>query len=213
MKRISGYAFILVFSVFQCVSSQNNPQAEKLLTDLLNGAKTTAIRTNFKLISSNKKQSESQTTTGIFTLKGTKFMLDMPEMKVWFDGKTQWTYNQQNNEVSITEPTEKEIAETNPMAILTSFKSKCNIIFSSKNKSNQNYIIELIPKIKNQEIVKIDTQINKTSGNLFSIYIIYKNGNLSQFVLNNYQKEIKVAENLFVFNENRYLGVTVNDLR
>jgi len=50
--------------------------------------------------------------------------MEMDEMQAWFDGKTQWAYMAQNNEVSITEPTEKELAETNPMAILSGYKTK-----------------------------------------------------------------------------------------
>ena len=154
MLRKTGI-LLLIFS-FQFLSAQNNSQAEQILTDLLNLAKTTAIKTNFKLTISEKNNTQSQTTSGEFTLKGNKFILDMDAMKVWFDGKTQWSFVHQNKEVSITEPSEKELVETNPMAILSGFKIKCNIRFSTKIKSEQNYCIEMIPKIKNNDVLKID---------------------------------------------------------
>ena len=203
---------ILLFSV-QFIAAQSNVQAEQILTDLLNSAKTTAIKTNFKLIVSDKKKSEPQTSSGVFTLKGSKFILEMDAMKVWFDGKTQWSFVHQNNEVSITEPSEKELTETNPMAILSGFKTKCIIRFSSKTKSNQNYCIEMIPKSKNNDVVKIEVQVNKNNGNLFSIYIISKNGSISHLILSNFQKGITINENSFVFNSTKFKGVTINDLR
>ena len=204
--------FILLFS-YQFAIAQSNSQAEKVLTDLLNSAKTSAIKTSFKLLISEKNDTQPQSTSGTFTLKGTKFFLEMDAMKVWFDGKTQWSYVQQNNEVSITEPTEKELSETNPMAILSGFKTKCIIRFSAKSKSEQNYCIEMIPKLKNNDVVKIEVQVNKNNGSLFLICVNNKNGSISKLILTNFQKNIIISDNSFVFNSNKYKGVSVNDLR
>lgn len=203
----------VLFCSFQLSIAQNNAQAEQILTELLSSAKTNAIKTNFSLAISDKSNPQGQTTSGTFTLKGTKFMLEMSEMKAWFDGKTQWAYVPQNNEVSITEPGEKELSETNPMAILSGFKAKCVIRFSSKIKSAQNYCIEMIPKTKNQDITKIDVQVIKSNGNLFSIKLTNKNGSISLLTLNNFQKGLNFADNIFVFNKAKYKGIVVNDLR
>lgn len=204
--------FVLLFS-FLFAKAQNNLQAEQILSDLLNSAKTTAIKTNFKLMVSEKNDSQTQSSSGSFTLKGTKFILEMEALKLWFDGKTQWSYVQQNNEVSITEPSEKELAETNPMAILSGFKSKCLIRFSSKTKSEQNYCLEMVPKLKNKDLVKIEVQVNKNNGNLFLICIYYTNGSKSTLLLSNFQKNINIADTNFVFNSAKHKGVTINDLR
>jgi len=213
MKNKIILAITLVLFSLQGITAQNNAQAEKAITDLLSEAKSSAIKTNFKLVISDKKDPQPMVTTGAFTLKGNKFVLEMEAMKAWFDGKTQWAYVQQSNEISITEPTVKELSETNPMAILSGYKSKCVIRFSSKVKSAQNYCIEMIPKIKNNEIAKIDVQINKSNGNLFSIKLTNKNGGTTLLLLSNFQKGINVSDNTFVFNQAKYKGVTVNDLR
>ena len=195
----------------QTFSAQNNPQAEKVLNTLLNDAKTTAIRSNFTMTIKDKKN--TQTAAGNFTLKGNKFVLDMIEMKVWFDGKTQWSLIVPSKEVSISEPSEKELAETNPMAILSGFKAKSTIQFSQKTKSKQNHCIELTPKIANKDLAKIEVQVNKTNNNIVSIRITNKNGSTSLLSLNNFQKGIKVADNIFTFNAAKHKGVLVNDLR
>jgi len=207
------YSFALLLFSFQFISAQNDPKAEQILTGILSSAKTNAIRTNFRLASNDKSNPQGITSSGTLTLKGTKFVLEMNEMKAWFDGKTQWAYVAQNNEVSITEPNEKELSETNPMAILSGFKTKCLIRFSSKVKSAQNHCIEMIPKAKTKDIVKIDVQINKSNGNLFSIKLTNKNGSTSILTLSNFQKGFNVADNFFVFNKAKYKGVSVNDLR
>lgn len=213
MKKRIFIAFAVILFTLQGISAQNNIQAEKKITDLLTEARTSAIKTNFKLIISDKKDPQSMVSSGVFTLKGNKFILEMDAMKAWYDGKTQWAYVSQNNEVSITEPTVKELSETNPMAILSGFKSKCLIRFSTRVKSANNYCIEMIPRMKNNEIQKIDVQINKINGNLVSIKLTNRNGSASLLTLSNFQKGIHVSDNIFVFNAARFKGVSVNDLR
>ena len=213
MKNKLIFSFALILFTVQGMFAQNNIQAEKAISDVLSQAKTSAIRTNFKLTINEKKGSQSMSSTGVFTLKGNKFVLEMDAMKAWYDGKTQWAYVSQSNEVSVTEPTVKELSETNPMAILSGFKSKCMIRFSTKVKSNQNFCIEMIPKTKNNEIIKIDVQINKVSGNLVSIKLANKKGGTTLLTLSNFQKGIHVADNVFVFNASRFKGVAINDLR
>jgi outer membrane lipoprotein-sorting protein len=187
--------------------------AEKVLNDLLTSAKTSAIRTNFKLSTTIKADPQPHTTTGTFTLKGNKFVLDMPQMKVWFNGKTQWAYSSQTNEVSITEPSEKEIGETNPMAIIGSFKDQSNIKFSPKGNSGSNHLIEMSSKNKKLQISKIEVAINKASGNLVSIKSFYVNGSTSILLLNNFEKGVNVPETVFNFNQAKYKGISINDLR
>ena len=213
MKTKIILAISLVVFSLQGITAQNNAQAEKAITNLLSEAKTSAIKTNFKLVISDKKDPQPMVTTGAFTLKGNKFVLEMDAMKAWFDGKTQWAYVPHTNEVSITEPTIKELSETNPMAILSGFKTKCLIRFSPNVKSAQYYCIEMIPKVKNNEILKIDVQINKTNGALYSIKVVNKNGGSTLLTLSNFQKRVTAPDNIFVFNQAKYKGVTVNDLR
>jgi outer membrane lipoprotein-sorting protein len=213
MKKKTIIVLAMILFMFQGMIAQNNVQAEKAITDLLTEAKTSAIRTNFKLTISDKKDPQSMVSSGVFTIKGNKFVLEMDAMKAWFDGKTQWAYVPQSNEVSITEPTVKELSETNPMAILSGFKTKCLIRFSSNVKSAQNNCIEMIPKVRNNDIIKIEVQINKTNRNLVSIKVVNKNGSSTLLNLSNFQKRISAPDNIFVFNKTRYKGVTVNDLR
>ena len=46
--------------------------------------------------------------TGVIRLKGEKFLLDADGVKTWFDGRTQWSYLTNSDEVNISEPTPEE---------------------------------------------------------------------------------------------------------
>jgi outer membrane lipoprotein-sorting protein len=210
MKKKIVVLFVLMAGVFQLGMAQT-PTAEQLITNLLNEAKNGAVKTTFKLTASDKKN--SQVSDGTFTIKGNKFVLEMDQMKVYFDGKTQWAYVPSQNEVSITEPTEKELTETNPMAILASLKNKSIIRFAPKSLVNGNYNITLLPKNKQQDIVKIEVVLNKTTNHLVSIKVFNKTGSTYLLGLTNYTMGLKFADTNFVFNTLKYKSVGINDLR
>ena len=212
LKRISFALFTLLLTC-QFASSQNNSEAEQVIDDLLASVKTSAIKTDFKLSTKDKSDIITQNVSGTFILKGNKFALEMNVMKAYFDGKTQWSYFIRNNEVTITEPTERELSETNPLAIISTYRTKCKISFAKNPKSQQNHCVEMIPKKSNNDITKIEVQINKTTDNLVSIRLTNKDGGFSNLTLSNYQKDQKISENAFVFNSAKYKGIVMNDLR
>ena len=212
-KKIIFTITILLFFSLQFIAAQSDAKAEKVLSDLLNSVKTSAVKTDFRLALKEKPNSIAQNVSGVFTLKGTKFVLEMDAMKAYFDGKTQWAYIAQNNEVSITQPSEKELSQTNPMAILSGYRSKSIIQFSDTPQTLQNYCIEMLPKIKSQDVVKIEVQVNKSTNNLVSIKLTNKNGSSSLLTLSNIKKNIPVSDDIFVFNAAKYKKLVVNDLR
>ncbi|MBP8023087.1 MAG: hypothetical protein KAY69_00740, partial [Paludibacter sp.] len=74
MKRFSYSILVLIISIFSA-SAQNNTDAEKIINNLLTSVKTSAIRTNFNLKITEKNALNSQSNSGIFTLKGDRFVL------------------------------------------------------------------------------------------------------------------------------------------
>lgn len=211
MNRFGFSITVLIFSIFG-ISAQNSTDAEKLINKLLTSVKTTAVKTNFQLLVTEKNAVNSQPISGTFIMKASKFVLEMNETKVWFDGKTQWAYSLSDNEVSITEPNQEELATINPMAILSGFKAKSTVKLS-KLKSTQNHIIDLIPKNKKEEFLKVEVQINKTNNYLVLIKLIDKKGSITTLNLTKYQHINKIIDDIFVFNKTKFKGVTINDLR
>ena len=65
-------------------------------------------------------------------LKGNKFCLESGGIKTWFDGKTQWSYVEQNEEVNVSSPTPEEIQSVNPYALLTAYKKGFNYRYVAK---------------------------------------------------------------------------------
>lgn len=194
------------------LNAQNSTDAETIINKFIVSVQSEAIGTDFTFIISEKNTVNSQNFSGTFTLKGNQFYLQSDEMQVWFDGKTQWAYLEGNNEVSITEPTESELVQINPVAILSGFRSVSNIRFG-KQQNAKNHIIELIPKNKKAEFSLVEVQIDKTTGNLYSILIRFQNGVTNQLFLKNYRKHVNITRNTFIFDKSKFKDVIVNDLR
>ena len=58
------------------------------------------------------------TQEGTLLLKGNKFHLNTGDVETWFDGKTQWSYLRQNEEVNVSTPTPEELQSINPQHLL-----------------------------------------------------------------------------------------------
>ena len=202
---------LFINSIF-IVEAQNNIDAERLIDNFINTIKTEAIRTTFNLKILGKNDVNSQAVSGTFVLKGNQFYLEMEEVQVWFDGKTQWALVNESNEVSITEPSEEELAAINPVSIISTYKKESKIQFG-KTKNEKNHIIVMTPKSKEATFTKVEVQLVKASGNLYVIFMEQKNGMNNQLTLHNYQKKVPVSQNTFVFDKTKFKGVTVNDLR
>lgn len=206
------YSIVIFINSIFAVNAQHNPDAERIINNFTNSFQTQAIRSEFTLKISEKNGVNSQHISGTIVLSANRFYLESSELKVWFDGKTQWAYMKENNEVNITEPTAEELAATNPVGIVSAFKSASKIQFS-KQKSQTNHIIELIPTNKKADFSKVEIQLNKTSGNLQVIKIDYTNGLKNELAFNNFQKNATVNPGTFVFDKTKYKGAVMNDLR
>ena len=106
--------------------------------------------------------------------------------------KTQWAYMEQKTKFQLQEPTDTELAQVNPMAILSGYKLKSNIRFG-KSKSAQNYFVEMTPKQRTMISLKIEVVVGKNTGNLVSIKMNLKTVLRCFPTLSNYQKGIKVT--------------------
>lgn len=67
-------------------------------------------------------QKVSESFDGTIDIKGDKFVLKTPDMITWFDGTTQWSFVERNEEVNVSTPTGEELQATNPTLLLRSYE-------------------------------------------------------------------------------------------
>lgn len=210
MKKNIVIAALFAFIGIVNISAQNTARAVQILDNIIGLSKTNAVKTGF-VLSSKSNGANSLVMNGTFLMKGNKFVLKSNQMDVYFDGKTQWAYQKKVNEIDITNPTEKELSQTNPMAILSTFKNKSTV--SLVKSSGSTNIIQLISKVGNSDIKKIIVTVNKSNNYPLSIQLTDKKGTVSTLSLSRFQTNVKVSDSAFVLNEKSYKDAEINDLR
>ncbi len=213
MKARFYISSLIVAMMISVSAAAQTKSATSVMNNMVNMLKNNAIQTNFGLVIKEAGSTNLHKMGGTFLMKGEKFTFSTNEMKVYFDGKTQWSYMPDINEVSITNPREKELAQTNPLALLQAYSAKSTIRYFKNNSVKNAYSLELIPKDKSSDISKIQVVINKNTYFPQSIQLADKKGMISTLALTKFQKGVKTDDKTFTFNSSIYKDIEINDLR
>ena len=186
--------------------AQNDREAERRVKVVVSELKQSAYEGRFTLLYYNAQSETTDKQSGDLTIKGNKFRMTLGANETKFDGRTQWVFVSEYNEVSITEPTKEELREINPLAMIEYYVSK------DKISQGEDGAINFYPTDpKESEYFRIELRLNKV--NLPTRLVIYqKNGDKITLVWDSLNKT-KVSDDYFVFDVMKYPNVEVNDLR
>ena len=203
MRRFFIMIGLLLMTI--TTSAQQDSQAQQILENTI-----TAFR---KANSISLTFGGSQ--KGTLILQGACFYLDCDGIKSWFDGKTQWSYAQENEEVTISTPTIEELQSINPYSIITSYRQHYNYRYKGiiQQDGKQNYEILLTPRTSNNNnIVSVLLHISQTYRPV-SITIQLSNGESQRFIIHSYKaiKELNIAT--FRFDPQKYPNAEIIDMR
>jgi len=152
--------------------------------------------------------SQSSQTTGTISVKGRMFYIQTPMANVWFDGKTQWTYVKENDEVNVTNPTESELQAINPYNFINIYRKGYKYTMNTKANS---YIVRLKAIDKSNPIDEMLITVGKKSYVPTSI-MMCKNSKWSTISISNFKKT-NHNNSIFKFNKSAYPSAEVIDLR
>ena len=203
MKKIIFILFaVLPFGLF----AQNDREAERRVKAVVSELKPSAYDGRFTLLYYNAQSETTDKQSGDLTIKGNKFRMTLGANETKFDGRTQWVFGAEYNEVSITEPTKEELREINPLAMIEYYVSKDKI---SQGEDGAINFYPIDPK--ESEYFRIELRLNKAT--LPTRLVIYqKNGDKITLVWDSLNKT-KVNDDYFVLDVAKYPNVEVNDLR
>ena len=123
MKRLFTI-WMLVLLPF-CISAQTDAKAAEVLDKVLEDFSKSGIRAEF-----------GGSETGLLLLKGDKFYLNSGNIQSWYDGKTQWSYVADTEEVNISHPTQEELQGMNPYRFLMRYQTDFNYTFIGNQMRN-----------------------------------------------------------------------------
>ena len=154
---------------------------------------------------------DKQVPRGVCAIHGKKTYVRYAGMETFFDGKTQWVFMPDNNEVSVSEPTPAEQRESNPLLLVRDYAQTHRVGFDEDTNAD-NFMVCLYPTIAKQvEYFRIKLSIDKKTYALRRIEFCQRNADRIILTIDSQQplpKEFK-----FAFDQAQHPYVEVNDLR
>ena len=145
---------VLLFHLFTFSPLNASAQTAKSVLDKAAATVTMkdGVKADFKMTGS------MGSTSGTIIIKGKKFHATTPQASIWFDGKTQWTYVKDNDEVNIVNPTEAQLQTINPYNFLNLYKKGYDATLNSNGNS---HVVHLTASSASNKIKELFITIDK----------------------------------------------------
>lgn len=200
MKRL--FTLWMLALLPYCISAQTDVKAAEVLDKVLEDLSDNGIRADFE-----------GSETGFLLLKGEKFYLNNGNVQSWYDGKTQWSYVADTEEVNISHPTLEELQGINPYLILMRYKTDFNYTYKGSQTRNgvKGHEIVLTPKHSEQsEVIRVF--ISKTYHPL-AMKMEQNGQTLSEINVTSYKTDQKLEDGMFRFNKSLFPNAEIIDMR
>lgn len=197
MEKIRITLLLLLFAV-----ASYGQSAQKVLD------KTAKVVSNKSGVQASFTISSKQygSTSGTIEIKGRKFHATTNEGVVWFDGKTQWTYVKQNDEVNVNTPSAADLQAINPYTFIYMYKQGYT---ASMTISGNSYVVTL--RGKGKSISEMVITINKQTYVPSQIRML-QNKQWTTIKVSNF-RTANLSDALFRFNPKSYPNAEIIDLR
>ena len=186
-----------------CLGAQTNKKAAEVLDKVLaEWSESSGIRADF-----------IGTENGFLLIKGKKFYLNNGSIQSWYDGKTQWSYVADTEEVNISHPTPEELQAINPYLILLRYKTDFDYTYKGSQTRNgvKGHEIVLTPKHSgNREVIRVFISQKHQP---LAMKMEQDGRTLSEINVINYQDDQKLQDGMFRFNKSLYPNAEIIDLR
>ncbi len=214
--KYSLFFFFILYYTFTG-SAQQDPAAKEILDRVAKKNKQyTSIQADFKLVIENRREDQTSSSSGIIKMKGEKYYLESMGSKVFFNGTTLFTYMEDINEVTISEPDQDsdDIIE-NPIMIFDFYNRdfKYHLVGEIKLDEGWMYEIDLFPNNLEQPYSRFKIFIKRNSEELHMLKAVGKDGIDYTAFLNKMKYNEEFSESDFEFDPSKYKGIEVIDLR
>lgn len=205
---------VMAFTGFAQDSDKGDKKSNAILDKLT--AKTEAYKSiqaefTYKMI--NEEAGIDEQTSGVLLVMGDMYKLDISGQIVYCDGVTSWTLIEDAEEVQVNALDESE-ESISPNKLLSSYNDEYRSKFIAEDflYSRSVYIIDLTP-IEGKSYFKVRLIIDKEQDQLVDFTIFDKNGSTYSYVINKFEPNVEVTEDMFRFKTADHPGIDVIDMR
>ena len=116
-----------------------------ILSSFLSNLETKTLQSDFTVTVAEEVNAPMNYPGRFMTMQGNKFRLEMFNIEAAYDGKTMYMYSPETDELTLTNPTEQELLESNPLLYAKALVPVCNVTERTRSDGKQT-IVTLTPK-------------------------------------------------------------------
>ncbi len=208
---------MLCFLLESVLVAQQDPEAKKILDRVsLKNRNFSTIQSKFTLTIENRRDNKQSSTSGIIKVKGEKYYIESFGTKVYYNGKTLWSYVDDLNEVTISEPdTSAGNFVENPAMIFDFYNRdfKYHLVGQTKLDAGWMYEIDLFPMNLEQPYSRFKIYIKRDTDEIYMIKAIGKDGVDYTASLKELKYNESLPDDIFVFRPDKHKGIEIIDMR
>ena len=195
--------------------AQDTAKAKELLNEVHNKAKSYKnISIDFKYVLKNTSENINQETRGDVVMEGDKYLLNILGVTRIFDGKTLYTINPEDEEVTVSKDNSDDESSITPSKMLSFYKDgyayKMDIVQNVNGRKIQ--YVKLTPIDTNSEIKNVLLGIDAQTKHIYNLIETGKNGTQTTLTVNSFKTNEPISKSLFTFDKNKYKGYYINKL-
>jgi chaperone LolA len=219
MKKLNTLLIFILVGIGQLLAQspvKNDPDAKKILDEVstkFKSFKTVKAAFTYKVENTAGKALSSK--TGTIFMKGVKYRVSIVGQEIFCDGQNVWTYDKAANEVTITK-FDGDTKTLTPQKLFTNFYDQDFLYKLNGEKKQGTKVIleiEMTPTDKSRPFHKVYVYVDKTAKLLKSTNVLEKSGNRYSYTVTSLTPNTTVADSLFVFDNKKFPGVEIVDLR
>lgn len=204
----------LALPLTEIYSQISDTTAKWMLHQISSKTKTfSSVKIEFNYRFENEKSKATETKKGDITIKGNKYIINIPGQTTINNGTTVWTYLPDEKEVTIRNFKETKESIT-PQKILCDYEKdfRPKLIREYSEKGKKYSVIDLSPKVA-RAFYKIRITVDQEKKEITSSTFYEKEGNRFTYEILKLIPDVKTEDKMFTFDPDKYPGVEVNDMR
>lgn len=212
IKNISIITFVLL--AFQGYS-QDSQKAKALLNEVTAKVKSyDNISIDFKYSLQNSSENINQVTRGDVTIEGDKYVLNVLGITRIFNGKTLYTINPEDEEVTISSENTEDENTVSPNKMLSFYEKgytyAMDIVQDVMGRKIQ--YVKLNPIDTHSEIKQVLLGIDAKTKHIYNLIEIGKNDTKTTLTVNSFKTNQPISKSIFKFDKSKYKNYYINNL-
>jgi len=207
--------FTISLSSYAQNENPKDPKAKVILDKVSKTNKSySTIFIDFTFRLENKTNAIDETQNGKVWIKGEKFKLILSGIERYSDGKTVWTYLEDDEECQISDADgDDEEGSISPSSLLTIYENGFNYVYGTEVSVNgkKTDMIKLFPEGGGKPYHTIKLYVDQASSQISRIEVYGKDGNTFTYDLKSIKSNEAMDDSMFVFDTSKASDVI--DLR